>query len=288
MGRAQVAAGDIGAAFINPANLMDFETFNATSMYSNLAEDIAYTMVGTAFPLKEGAYGVIGVGYLGAQTGSIYTASGEVRSGILSTVDYSNRLLIVNYGREISSFLRAGAALKFFTRAFGSLQGGSATGNDLDLGLIFYPRDNFSAGLTLQNILPTQLAWTNGTKEDMPTNVKMGVNYSPRKDWVLLADYDASRDTHFGVEWLPKEFIALRGGMEIVPTGSKDTVTNYSMGVGLNFKGFKFDYAYYADTLLAVNSSSFFSLSYALPLKTVESNPIMPAQKSKGLYTSSL
>ena len=84
-------------------------------------------------------------------------------------------------------------------------------------------------------------------------------------------------------EYLPleefREFLALRGGFELVPINPRETIMNYSAGVGLTIGGFTIDYAYYIDSLLYANSTHFISISYAAPDRTIETRPILPAQK---------
>ncbi len=277
LGRAQAALSDIGSVFINPGNIAAYETFGITSMYSNFLEDAAYTAFGGVFPVRDGELGVIGVGYVGASVAGIQLTTSETRTAPYTQTDYGNRVLMFTYGRDLNSFVGFGATLKFFTKSFDSLYGGSACGNDMDLGFVFYPQENITAGVAIQNFLPTQLVWTSKTKEDIPMNVRMGLNYKAFDKWKILADYESNRYSHFGVEWNPKEFLFLRGGLEGVPVNNSDTLMNYSLGVGLAFKGFNFDYAYYVDSLVSDNSSHFFSISFYLPPKTVESRPIMPA-----------
>ncbi len=279
LGRAQVAGSDLGAAFINPAVLADFDSFSLTSMYSNVSEDVMYNMLGVAFPLREGMYGCLGIGYVGAVVSGISVTTSEVRTGAVSSTDYSNRLLMLSYGRDLNAFVQIGATAKFLTRAFESVQNGSAAGTDLDVGFLIYPKDNVKAGLSLQNILNTQLSWKGGENEDISSNVKMGVGIKANKQFSILLDYDSNQYFHSGIEWHPKEFLSIRGGVERVPTSNKESILNYSLGVGLAVKGFSFDYAYYLDTLLASNSSHFMSISYTLPEKTLESRPILPANK---------
>jgi len=281
LGRAQTALSDVGSVFINPGNIAAYETFAITSMYSNVADDSAFSVFGGVFPIRDGELGVIGVGYVGASVAGIQLTTSETRTAPYSQTDYGNRVLMFTYGRELNSFVGFGTTLKFFTKSFDSIQGGSAYGNDMDLGFVFYPQENITAGVSLQNFLPTQLVWTSKTKEDIPMNVRMGLNYKALDKWKILADYESNRYSHFGVEWNPKEFLFLRGGLEGIPVNNTDILMNYSLGVGFAFKGFCFDYAYYLDSLVSDNSSHFFSISYYLPPKTVESRPIMPANSQQ-------
>lgn len=287
LGRAQVAAMDDASVFINPANAAAFKTIGLTSMYTNLIDDIGYTMLGGVFPLREGDLGCISVGYLGAGVSGIAVTSSETRTAATSTTDYSSRILSINYSRKANSSLNYGIGLKFSTKSFEKLQSASATGISLDLGLIFYPQNALRFGLSAQNIVSTRMLWASTTKENIPINIKMGLNYDWRKDIKILADYDSSRNAHAGIEWLPKEFLALRGGLDYVPTGATTSALNFTMGLGLMLKGIEFDYAYYMDSLIAQNSTHYFSLSYNLAPKTVEVRPIVPASTPANIAVNS-
>lgn len=279
LGRAQVAGRDIGAAFINPATLADFNNFRMTSMFVNLAEEANYSMIGAALPLKEGAFGCLGVGYIGATVSGIITTTSEVRSAATGTTDYKNGLFILSYARDMGPAVKFGAAAKLFSRSFDAVQNAAATGADMDIGFLFLPQNNLIAGLTLQNILSTGLAWKNGTNEDIPSSIKMGINFKPRNNMTLLLDVDSERGIHSGLEWNPRGYLLLRGGIESVPTGTNASAVNYSLGVGLQVRGFSFDYAYYIDSIVSTNSSHYFSISYDMPQRTIESRHIMPAAK---------
>ena len=199
LGRTQVAAGDVGTAFINPAALAEFQTFSLTSMYSNISEDTTYNMFGAIFPLKEGLYGCVGVGYLGAGISGILVTSSEARSLPISKTDYSNRMLVISYGRDLNAFVQAGISAKILSRAFDSIQAGSATGTDVDLGFLIYPKENVTAGITIQNILNTQLEWKTGAVEDITSNIKLGIKIKTSKVLSVLADYDSSQSVHAGL-----------------------------------------------------------------------------------------
>jgi hypothetical protein len=59
--------------------------------------------------------------------------------------------------------------------------------------------------------------------------------------------------------------ITLRLGQDQEMSGFNETTTNLTAGVGLNWKGFTFDFAYHGNSDLPENTSSYFSLGYAVP-----------------------
>lgn len=283
LGRAQVAGLDLASVFVNPANAAGLDRFAMTSMYVNLNEDVGYGMVGLGFPVLEGNLGSVGVSFINASTGNIYTTDRDAngRTIVISNFEYSSKLGQISYGKEISRNISMGCALKLYSRSFDTIGGGQANGVDLDVGMLFFPRENLILGLTAQNLLPVEMAnlnWATGAKEDIPINLRGGINLSPRKDIRILADYDSLGNMHTGVEWEVKQFLDLRAGAEIVPIGKASQVTNLSAGLGLKYRGFFFDYAYYYDTLVSDASSHFFSLSFLLPYREIEVPPIIMAK----------
>ena len=83
-----------------------------------------------------------------------------------------------------------------------------------------------------------------------------------RENVAVNAEMDLSRQTfHTGAEWQINPLFSLRGGFDQVAEGA-GTVFNPGLGIGLNFKGVKFDYAYYSDQILAGNSAHYFTLGF--------------------------
>jgi len=281
LGKCQVAVSDVGSIFVNPAGIAALERFSLTSMYSNFNNNVAYSMLGGVFPIKEGVWGCVGVGQMMATLGGIFVTSSEGQSAALSTTDYSNRILVVSYGKEFSPILNFGAAAKLYSKSFSSLQGSSADGLDFDAGIIIYPNEKTTFGLVLQNFFLGQMLNSSSLKEDIPVNIKMGINFKASHETEMLLDYDSNKNIHGGIEWRPNNSLSLRTGCELAPFGPKDVILNYSLGVGLIFKGLDFNYAYAIDSILPENSTHYFSISFTpLPL-TVENPPMFFADKNK-------
>lgn len=265
MGRTNVVApGNINAIFVNPANAAYIESWSATSMYTSLLEgDITYTLLGGG---GKSPWGGLGVAYLGGGSNGIEVTSRDAYSRIVptgSTFDYSNSTIALAWGKILRENLAAGASLKLFNKGFSGYSSGS--GYDLDLGLLYKWRENISLGLSAQNILPEgtgDIDWETGTKEDVEMLIKAGMKYSINKDLLVNADMDFSPFAlHSGIEWKLHPIFTLRGGIDQVPTGS-DTAMNFGLGLGIKYSGVSFDYAYYKDTVLDVNSTHYLSLGF--------------------------
>jgi len=281
MGRTAAAlAGNINSMFVNPANAADFRGWGGTSMYTSLLEgDIAYTVIGGGY---EAAWGTLGLSYLGGGTAGIQVSSRDADGRIVAagtSFDYSNSVISLVYGKGIMENLAAGASLKFFSKGFSDSYG-SGTGYDLDLGLLWKPRNNLTVGISQQNTLPSDIAaisWNSGEKEGIPFNTKVGCAYTPRRDLLLAADLDYAADSpmlfHSGVEWNFRENLDLRAGLDQVATSKSEAVTNLAFGIGIGYEGFVFDLAYYLDSVLSANSTYYFTISYLMPGKATALSP---------------
>jgi hypothetical protein len=274
MGRVSAAdPGNINSLFINPANAADFKNWGVTSMYTSLLEgDISYTMLGGA---KEMFGGTLGLAYLGGSSAglNVTTLDADLRVAPTGTTfDYANSTITLAYGKVLNEKTSIGGSLKLMSKSFGSQ--GSGNGYGLDLGVLYKFKENLNLGLTIQNAI-SSLNW-GSANEGTPLGIKGGLNFNVRDNLLLAADADLTpMALHAGVEWKPMALLAVRGGLERIPTGNSSTAMNMTAGVGLDFKGIGFDYAYFIDGALAANSTHYFTLSF-LPPAAAE---VKPAEK---------
>jgi hypothetical protein len=278
MGRAQAAGRDLLSVFVNPANAAFVDKFSAASMYSAPMEDVSFSLIGLGFPIKEGLLGTFSISFINAGVGGILATSLDAsgRAYQTSSFDFSNKTLILSYGKDVNADFFAGASLKLLSTGFDGQSGGNGSGADLDAGVIFYPRENLVFGLVLQNLLPASMggiSWGTGYKEKLPIGLRAGLSCSPMEDATILADYESLGAAHAGLEYLLKKNLAMRGGLEYL-----SGALNYSLGVGLKLGGFSFDYAYYINLEVPDDSAHYFSLGFELPQRTIEIRPFMPAQ----------
>ena len=286
MGRTAASfAGDINSMFINPANAAYFSGWGGTSMYTSLLEgDIAYTLLGGGYQSK---FGTLGLSYLGGGSSGIQVSTRDADGRLVASgnsFNYSNSVISLVYGKEIRENLAAGVTLKLFNKGFSSSLGSSGSGFDMDLGILWQPRKELALGLSQQNTLPAEIAsirWGTHEKEGVPFNTKIGCTYLVRDDLLLAGDLDLARNLplllHAGVEWKYSNLLALRGGLDQVSLNQNEATTNLALGIGLKFKGFSFDYAYYMDSLLSANSTHYFTLTYLLPKEAIKA----PLEKAK-------
>lgn len=291
LGRTSVALyNDINSMFVNPAASTNLKTYNLSSMYVNLGDGVGYTQLGGAWPTDRGSFGL---SYLGSYTGGLIVTSQEAGRVISTgaTFDFSDALYALIYGRKIREDLSIGLALKFFNQDFSSF--GSGNGFDLDLGLLWVPNDRLKIGVAQQNTLPYSMGgkmnYSTGYSTGIPFYTKVGMSYQLRDNLLWLTDFDYANNrpllAHLGLEWSPVDIFSFRGGIDQYAENPTTAITNYTMGVGLNINNFHFDYAYYNDTLLAHNNTSFFSVRVVPKIKKKPPPPLLPKKPILWLKT---
>lgn len=312
---------DLAGIFINPAALSSVDQFQATSMSGKFINEFLYLNTGIAIPTD---FGTFGLGYVGS--GINFTAPApttEVIDGVRiipSTTEgisygFNDRVFLFSWGNKIEHEVgdfSLGATYKLFNLDLSGsgMSDTSASGNELDLGLHFWPEKSVKVGFVFQNVLPHTLGgkieWKNGTVESLPSSVKAGMSFKLLGEdgfrkigkHQLTANIDGDfylfrlfQPTlfHTGLEWSPVELIDLRIGIdqdyvgtgwgnELVPTN------NFTAGVGLYISNFRFDYAYHQYNQVTANDTHYFSLTYGVGKKKKEAKEpalkVTPADKS--------
>jgi hypothetical protein len=253
----------------NPAGIAG-RPLMLSSMAASLLGDVNYVVVGANWPVNwTGAPGGFGLGFAGSSVGSFINPD---PTGF-TYFDYHNDAWVACYGQEIPGRnAKFGLRLKCFREGFSGSQSAEAKGLDLDTGLIIYPWEKTRLGFVLYNLLPNDLGarvvWTNGDYESVPLVFRAGVASTAwREDTLLALDLESNPGRgnyparlHGGAEWKPVQSLALRGGLDqSYDAGSVST--NLTLGVGLVFNAFIFDYAYHPYFSSGDNTTHYFSLA---------------------------
>jgi hypothetical protein len=271
MGGAFVAvADDATAPYWNPAGMPSVERAAFSAMHSYTFNGLAaYDSVYGAYNL--GRYGAVGGGLLMFVVDDMPITGWDdpnsptrrpVLEGYADSGDYA---FYGSYGRQVLPKLNLGASGIFIMgRHLGDFEeDGDSSGQALDVAAKAGPFGPFTFGLNAQNIY-SNLKWDTGTKETIPTNVKVGGAYRhavPNWDseFTLAADcnvkfagYDfasqlaagnASFDFCGGGEWWYRRTVALR-------LGSERSALAGGVGLAVRALGstFGIDYAFLSDT----------------------------------------
>jgi len=302
MGKAYVGlADDINSLFLNPAGLSSLDHFQGMSLSGKFINEVNYLIVGAAIPAKQG---VFGVGYIGSGFG-ITTLATTFESGRVSTTNESlsysdyDTILLFSYASRLQSFFDFpifqdfdfGATLKLYSKQLSgtSVSNGTASGYDVDFGLVYKPGGPFSAGLYAKNILPSSMGgkvvWATGLIEALPSSITSGISlkllgenglrklgmHALRLNFDL--DYHPNQTNvpnlmHVGLEWSPVRFLDIRVGIDQdaigLGGGGLSVANNFTAGVGLVYKKFRFDYAYHQFQATPGVDNHYFALTYGL------------------------
>ena len=308
-------ADDIGSIFTNPAGLAELNNPQMTSMSGKFINEVNYLNVGGAYPTF---LGTLGIGYISSDIAfTSPSATTEVLDGVRiipsstegSSYSYKNSALLLSFGSPLSSlpfdiFKKAdfGGTVKLFFQNLGGpgINGGTASGYDIDLGVRYKLNPAIGLGAVVQNVIPFSLGgkihWASGAEESLPSVLKVGMSVkvlgenglARLKDSQLTfnldGDFTPLRSNipsllHTGVEWLPIDLLALRAGVDqdVIGTGGGglDVANNVTLGVGVLFNDFRFDYAYHQYYSIPENDTNYFSISYGMSNK----KPVPPLIK---------
>ncbi len=304
MGRAFVGlANDVYATFQNPSGLVHLREWQLASMYSNLIQEVDYSMIGFGTSFGQEAFGM---SYLKAEVegGPVTTRdpiTDRIVPGSEGAMGYMSSVWFLSYATEAGKYLtfhpvfekvNLGMSVKLFNQTLTGLPTREvyATGLDFDLGAQYQHNSWMRLGLAVYNALPYayggRLVWGSGLTESIPAYAKIGTAVKVigkgglREMKFSQTELTVAYDTeipigkvrpilhHFGVEWSPWKPLALRLGIDqdisaTDPT-SNTVDNNLTAGIGLSVFNVRFDYAYHTFGSLPENITHFVSITYGM------------------------
>jgi len=308
MGKMGLTFWDEGSSmYLNPAGVGTLTDWQITSMAGKFVGEIDYLQFTGVYPTE---YGNFGLGYVGSGIGAdfpipllIPVDGGEYRVIPSPTEEaqynFNNSVILLSYGVKPKRFfewdllkdITVGANLKIFTVSLTGTDfpGGTASGFDMDVGILYTPLTWLTVGFSGQNVIPYdmggKLVWPepSGQEEAFPHLARLGVSAkilgsdAPYQygEHELIVGLDTNFSFlrselpmlfHVGAEWWPTEYTALRAGVDQDYVGRGDggleAFNNLAAGVGLLYSGFRFDYAYHQYNNIPENDTHYFSISY--------------------------
>ena len=270
LGKAFTAiANDGSAIFTNPAGLAQSKTLNVVSMAGNLMSEVPYTVAGGSYPLFGGTIGIgyAGLGVSGINETTIVNGTPEITG---NQGNYANSAINVSYAQSIGDLSifkepKLGATFKIISQGFSgtsSFEAGKGTGFDIDLGALASINEDTNVGITLKNIIPGN----NFQSDEIPMVIQGGIAKAFAQYNLLTSldlEYNRTILLHAGAEWSPLALIKLRAGVDQKPSAGS-SITNLAAGLGVNFRGFTFDYAYHTYAELSEFATHYFSIGYSL------------------------
>ena len=312
IGRAYTGLSEGTAAiFGNPAGLAKAQVWEFTSMSGKYLDEYNYLSFSGVYPTS---YGNFGVGFMNSTVGGAFATVKDPNSSdqdpvyiidiTAPPISYFSNVTALSYANNLGRFFKrfgwedrinVGLNLKIFQSGLtgGAITQGSASGNEVDLGIMYNPPWPFlTLGATLKNALPAalggRLKYQSGHEESYPAVADLGLslNLLGKQDAVrtwganevkLLFDYNfyptrsgLPPTLHYGLEYKPIPMIALRFGVDQDVSGDGlggvSAVNDLTGGVGLTVGGFSFNYAYRSFAGVSGLSNNFISLSYSPPI----------------------
>ncbi len=295
MGRAFVGlSDDTSAIFFNPGGLARATDWQLSTMQGRYVNTFDYLQFSGFYPTPQGTFGFA---YGGSSINFSYPSSEVIIIGderrIVPTGEvsgsYSNNALLFSYGRNVSFMavknLGLGGSLKILTQNLSAADvGGTGAGMELTGGSQYKFNDDWSAGASVINALPASLGgkvrWSNNTEETLPAQLKLGLTYNTLNSKTSFYKYNLNLDYdmylqrqdqppvgHLGLEVVLTPNFTLRAGLDqsvlANTSGGFGISTDTSYGLGLNYNGFRFDFAYHLYNNIAADTTSYFSLSYS-------------------------
>ncbi len=255
MGSAFVAiSDDATAVYWNPAGLARLsrrETqFQHAEQFGGTVNHDVFTLAGPS-PVGGFGMGLLRLGVDGVKLTALEDPSRPLGpdnrplvSRVVGTSDYT---LILAYGRKVRTNLSIGAGLKLIWRR---LSVGSGSGYGIDLGALYTPRPELSAGLVLRNLTRTRISFDSGAADRIPPSLLLGVAYTRmvpairgRITWSISlhigeekSGLEDAEGIHTGAEYLFRKVLAFRIGAE---------GDHFTAGAGIRlYERFGFDLAF--------------------------------------------
>jgi hypothetical protein len=192
-------ADDTGAMYTNPAGLAQQKGWQISSMSGTFLDEYSYLSLSGFYPTD---FGVLGFGFAGTSISGAYATTIEPTSSpddpifIIDTtqpqmgnynnafiLSYANQASKINYINKIpqADRISLGVSLKLFKVAlYGDhINGGDASGQDMDLGIKYLPPISWlTLGAAMKNFLPFsmggKLTYANGHEESYPSSIQLG------------------------------------------------------------------------------------------------------------------
>ena len=247
MGGAFVGLADDGnVLFYNPAGLAWAHGLSVLSSYEARPGTASYGNLSASLP----HFG-FGVHYF--DFGDVPET--DEFGNVLATFGYRNYALIAAAGIKASDlpFLARiplaesiGFGLKAKLLKVSTLDPGNGTGFAIDLPFLFRsespsPRvpiiTSYGFGVVIENLIGLPIKYESGHQEDWSRKLIIGISLEFLDQAILAMDVTSEKSVRLGVEWTPIPALSIRTGLK------NEGVWIWSLGIGMRFRNFVFDFA---------------------------------------------
>ncbi|NQT27756.1 PorV/PorQ family protein [candidate division KSB1 bacterium] len=272
-GTAAASADDITAMYWNPAGLGFLSMTQMHAMHSErFAGIVNWDFIGIGVPLKHNrtlGFGFFRLGVDGVPLTKLYNESDSVGIGKtyfdesgrpIQNVPYAYKYvnpndaaLFISYAINQNPRFKFGGTIKMIRRSAGDY---TAWGVGFDIGTIYQAASWMHLGATVKDLTSTLLAWSNGTKELILPQIRLGflspmrlkhfgirvasdvlINFEDRSSVAQVSLGRAGFDFFSGLELNYLDRIGIRAGID---RGA------FTIGTGFNLSSIHLDYGFLA------------------------------------------
>jgi len=246
--------GDPNSLFVNPGALTTIPDRRFSVSYLDHLLDISAGSV--ALTLPETPLGMISVGVLFLHYGSFERT--DQASNAYGSFTASDLAFSVGTAVTVEEYLSIGGAIKFIHSSLGDFRSEAVAA---DIGAFYLiPEERISIGVSLLH-LGSQLSTYAGSRESLPTDLRVGITKRPEHLPVLIninlhglneSDRpfgDRLKQFSFGAEFEMSTSFRLRLGFnnrirQDVRLGSSAGLAGFSVGTGIEIGSYRLDYAF--------------------------------------------
>ncbi len=256
-------ADDVNAMFYNPAGLALVSNTQISTTYSSFLMGIPIGTIAVTKNLAEKRMGFFAQ-YLSDEQER--TDSNGIENG---TFGVSDMILGFSYAKQVHPVVYLGVNIKYLNE---TIDNSSASALAADFGIIHQTTNKqLKVGLAVKNF-GFQLSYftDDKVKERFPKTVIVGLNYFPTNKLNILLDVEkplyGDIIAKLGSEYRYNGIISFRGGFNSNASnwnngGTLSVLSGFSIGFGLNWKKYSFDYAIKSYGDLGLNNQ--ISLKYS-------------------------
>jgi len=207
-------------------------------------------------------------------------------------LDFSDVQVCGSYGVTIARALSLGLNAKYVRPVSTKLQGtqeadpygfGFDIGALVDVGALVSPLEGLRLGVVARDVGGTSVKYSDTDISDRiyPPTYVVGASYKPVESLTIAADLDDR--IHVGAEYTLLNALSLRGGIQRDVRGfGSDLLLN--AGVGLQWRGLRFDYAYERHPVLAATHYVTLSFAYNPAYITIKDARVRPSPLYRAMY----
>jgi hypothetical protein len=255
-------SNDVNAVYYNPAGLSLLKNTQISTTFSNYLLGIPIGNLAVSKTINNKNFAFFAQ-YLTDEQDK--TDSNGVMEGKFGNSDL---ILGLSIAKQIHPVIYIGGSVKYISE---TLDNSSASAIVMDLGILHQTTNpHLKVGATIKN-LGFQLTYytKDKIKEKMPKTATIGLNYYPTDFINFLLDIEKPFDRNVigkvGIEYKYNKVIQLRGGYNTDGSswnngGSFSFLSGISLGFGLYWHQYSFDYAFKSYGDLGINNQ--LSLSY--------------------------